>query len=147
MASGLGRLGVGADNSFRRIGIDCSRATLPARFSKMSSRRRAATDLLSTEHFAGSRKVGETQRDRLHENAPKRTKAKQRMKREIPSKTERTETYGNADTALWTTVSGFESLPPSQVSKFFSRFDLDRLSRSNFLIGDPRELRLFLKET
>jgi len=57
---------------------------------------------------------GETQRDRLHESARKRSKADRRGDRENRSEAEQTEANKNANTALWTTVSGFESLPPSQ---------------------------------
>jgi len=61
---------------------------------------------------------GETRRDRLHESAAKRREADGRGDRENRSKTERTEAHAIANTALWTTVSGFESPPPSQTRKF-----------------------------
>ena len=60
-----------------------------------------------------SHRRGERQRDSLHESAAKRREAHPRGDRENRSKTERTEANRNAATALWTTVSGFESLPPS----------------------------------
>ena len=60
---------------------------------------------------------GETQRDRLHGSPRKRRDENRRRDREHRSKTERTEASRDAGTALWTTVSGFESLPPSQSSK------------------------------
>ena len=48
--------------------------------------------------------------------APKRIEADGSTWRENPKETERTGADRNPCTALWTTLSGFESLPPSQPS-------------------------------
>jgi hypothetical protein len=56
---------------------------------------------------------GETQRDILHGSAAKRTEADRRTFGENLKETARTRADLNPDTALWTTLSGFESLPPS----------------------------------
>jgi hypothetical protein len=66
-----------------------------------------------TDSASPSRR-GETQRDELHENPPKRRAANRRGERRNRSKPSRNEAERNPNTDLWTTVSGFESLPPSQ---------------------------------
>ena len=56
----------------------------------------------------------ETQRDILYGSAAKPTEAHRRVDRQDRSKPKRTEADESPNTALWTTVSGFASLPPSQ---------------------------------
>ena len=51
----------------------------------------------------------------MHKNTRERTGANRSGGAENPSKPERTRANQSPCTALWTTLSGFESLPPSQL--------------------------------